>query len=122
MINLDPSIIDQDSVRKKRRKKMLSIAIAPVIILFAASLFFMRQGVFDILFGINYKNEDAGIAISLSQMQKIGNIIEPYIAYYNAGTAYLKDGDGHSAESESRESSKNIPQEEQISKVRGNLS
>lgn len=122
MINLDPSIIDQDSVRKKRRKKLLTIAIAPVVLLFAASLFFMRQGFFDLLFGINFKNESADIAITLSQMQKVGNIVEPYIAYYNAGTAYLKGGDGHLAEVELRESIKNLPPSDKICKVRVNLS
>ncbi len=122
MINLDPSIINQDEVRKKRRKKMLLIAIVPEIILIAAGAFFVRQGVFDILFGANYKNEKADVAIALSQMQKVGNIIEPYIAYYNAGTAYLRGGDGVKAEAELRESMKNLPPSDKICQVRVNLS
>lgn len=122
MINLDPSIIDQESVRKKRRKKLLRISFLPVLILLLAGLFFLRQGVFDILFGIVYNNEDAGIAIALSQMQKNGNVIEPYIAYYDAGTAYLKDGDGEKAEADLKESLKNMPPTDKICQVRVNLS
>jgi len=122
MINLDPSIIDQESLRKKRRKKLLLIFIAPVTILTLAGLFFLRPGIFDILFGMNYDNRDSGAIVSLGQMQKVANIIEPYIAYYNAGTAYLKDGDGVKAETELRESIKKLPPQDKICQVRTNLS
>ena len=122
MIDLDPSIIDQESVRKKRRRKMLRIAIIPVLLLIATSIFFIRQGAFDIIFGIAYNAEKADTAITLSQLQKNGNIIEPYIAYYNAGTAYLKDGDGKKAETELQESLKKLPPNDKVCQVRVNLS
>ena len=122
MINLDPSIINQESLRKKRRKKLLLIFIAPVTVLTLAGLFFLRPGMFDILFGMNYDNKDSGMIVSLGQMQKVANIIEPYIAYYNAGTAYLKDGDGIKAEAELRESIKKLPPQDKICQVRTNLS
>ena len=43
-VNLDPSIIDQDALRKQRRKKMLTYAAIPVVVLIAAGLFFLRPG------------------------------------------------------------------------------
>lgn len=122
MINLDPSLINQDSVRKKRRKKMLLIAIAPVIILSAAGLFFLRPGVFDIIFGANYDSKNSNTLIALSQFHKTGNIIEPYIAYYDAGTAYIMSGEGEKAEVELRESMKNLPPADKICQVVVNLS
>lgn len=122
MINLDPSIIDQEGLRKKRRKKLLIAFIAPVAIFAIAGMFFLRPGVFDVLYRINYDGDNSDALISLSQMQKAGNIIEPYIAYYDAGTAYLKDGDGIKAEVELRESIKQQPPADKICQVRTNLS
>ncbi len=121
MINLDPSIIDQESVRKKRRKKLILYAIAPVIILLAAGLFFARPGIFNVLYNINYNNADAGFNIFISSLQTKANIIEPYIAHYDAGTAYIKDNDGVKAEEELRSSLRNNPPADKVCQVRTNL-
>jgi len=122
MIELDPSIIDQDSVRKKRRKKLILIALGPCIVLILAGIFFMRPAVFDMLFGMNFNNDDSGFIVSLGQVHKFANAIEPYIAYYEAGTAYIKDNDGIHAEAELRESLKNNPPQDTVCQVRVNLS
>lgn len=122
MIDLDPAILDQESIRKKRRKKMLLIALAPIIILVLASLLFLRPGAFNILFSSAYKQSDASDAISISQFHKNINIIEQYIAPFDAGTAYLKDSDGEKAEAEFRESLQKDPPEYAICQIRVNLS
>ena len=122
MIDLDPAILDQESIRKKRRKKMLLIALAPIIILILASMLFLRPGAFNILFSSAYKQSDASGAISISQFHKNLNIIERYIAPFDAGTAYLKDGDGENAEIEFRDSLQNDPPKDMICQIRVNLS
>jgi hypothetical protein len=121
MINLDPSIIDQESVRKKRRKKLMLYAAAPVVIILIAGLFFIRPGVFNILYNMNYNNADAGFNIFISNLQTKANIIEPYIAHYNAGTAYIKDNDGAQAEIELRSSLRSNPPADKVCQVRTNL-
>ena len=121
MINLDPSIINQDAVRKKRRKKMLAYAITPVLMLLLAGIFFLRPGAFDILYGMNYDNEDAGLIVTIGNMQTKLNILEPYLAHYSAGTAYIRNNDGKQAEIELRESIKNNPPSDKICQVRTNL-
>ncbi len=122
MINLDPRILDQEGVRKHRRRKLFSIAALPLILLIAGGLFFLRPAVFDALFGINYNNEKSDFIIGLSQIHKNANLLEPYIAYYNAGTAYLKNNENAKAEEELRESIKNVPPSDKICQVRVNLS
>lgn len=122
MIELDPSIIDQESLRKKRRKKMFLVALVPIIILILASILFLRPGVFDMIFSAAYKGIDAGGAISISQFHKNLNIIEPYLAPYNAGTAYLKDKNGASAETEFRDSLRLGPPKNMLCQIRVNLS
>ncbi len=122
MINLDPSILDQEGLRKKRRKKMLLIALAPVIILVLASIFFLRPGTFDIVFASSYNSSNPDGAVSISQFHKNMNWIEPYIAYYDAGTAYIKNGDNVKAEEELRESIQHNPPRDKICQVRVNLS
>lgn len=121
MINLDPSIIDQESVRKKRRKKLMLYATAPVVILLIAGLFFARPGIFNVLYNMNYDNADAGFNIFISNLQTKANIIEPYIAYYDAGTAYIKNNDAIRAETELRSSLRNNPPADKVCQVRTNL-
>ena len=122
MIDLDPSLVNQESVRKKRRKKLFLNSIIPVIILTVAGLFFLRPGIFNILYNMNFDNENAGFNIFISGLQTKANIIEPYIAHYDAGTAYIKDNDGKNAEAELRESLKNNPPTDKVCQVRTNLS
>lgn len=122
MINLDPSLVNQENVRKKRRKKLLLNSIIPVVILAVAGLFFLRPGIFNILYNMNYNSDNAGFNIFISGLQTKANIIEPYIAHYDAGTAYIKDNDGKNAEVELRESLKNNPPADKVCQVRTNLS
>jgi hypothetical protein len=60
--------------------------------------------------------------ITLSQIHKNLNIIEPYIAYYDAGVAYLRSGNGKSAEAELQDSVHHNPPADKICQVRTNLS
>ena len=122
MIDLDPAILDQESIRKKRRKKMFLIASVPITILVLASILFLRPGIFDAIFSMRFNQNDAGGAISISQFHKSINIIEPYIAYYDAGTAYIKGKDGKNAENELQESLRNNPPKDMICQIRVNLS
>ncbi len=122
MIDLDPSIIDQESIRKKRRHKLLKIAIGPVALIILFALFFLRLGVFDFLYGMNYSNPSASSIVSLSQMQKHVNILEPYIALYESGTALIKDSQFEKAEADLRESLLNNPPADTVCMVRVNLS
>ncbi len=121
MINLDPSIIDQDKIRKKRRKKLFAYTAAPIILLFATGLFLVRQGIFDVLYFVNYNNPDATAIVVLGNMQTVANAFEPYIAYYDLGTAYIRDNNGKKAEEALRNSLKNNPPEEKNCQVRVNL-
>lgn len=123
MIDLDPSIIDQDSIRKKRRKKLLLTALAPLIVLVLLSGFCLRPGVFDFIFNMSYNGaRDGGTLIPLASMQKFANILEPYIAYYDLGTAFIKDSKFTEAEAELRDSLSNNPPQEKLCQVRVNLS
>ena len=122
MINLDPAIVDQEKVRKQRRKKLFKITFAPIILFAAAGAFFLRPGFFNIIFPALYSNSDSNGAITTSQLQKGLNVIEPYIAYYNAGTAYIKASRGKEAEEELTQSIHNNPPEDKICQVRVNLS
>lgn len=121
MINLDPSIVDQETLRKTRRKKLMLIALLPIILLVAGGVFLLRPGIFDILYRINYNANNSNVLVSISEMQKFANIIEPYIADYSAGTAYIKSGDGKRAETELRNSISKNPPSDKICQVRTNL-
>lgn len=121
MINLDPTIIDQESVRKKRRKKMLLTSIGPVLVLAMVGLFCIRPSTFDVLYRINYEGS-ADVDVNLSQMQKFANIIEPYIAFYDSGTAYIRNNEGAKAEADLRESLRQNPPYEKLCQIRVNLS
>lgn len=122
MIDLDPAIVDQESIRKQRRKKLFKIYLIPILLFAITGAFFLRPGVFNIIFPILYSNPDANGAVSISQLQKGVNLIEPYIAYYNAGTAYIKANRGKEAEEELTESIHNNPPVDKICQVRVNLS
>lgn len=121
MINLDPKLLDQEGIRKRRRKKLLLLALAPEIVLVLTGLFFLRPSISDLIYRINYDNRNA-FAVNVAQMQQAANILEPYIAYYNAGTAMIRDGRVEKAEEELRESLDKNPPKEKICRVRINLS
>jgi hypothetical protein len=99
MIDLDPAIVDQETLRKKRRKKLLLISLGPNIILVIAGLFFLRPAGTDVLYHMNFSGRNAG-AVTVARIQQFANLIEPYIAYYDAGTALIQQGEGKEAEKE----------------------
>ncbi len=121
-INLDPSIIDQDAIRKQRRKKMLIYAALPVVIFILAGLFFLRPGSITAFVKGGLSNNNGEGVIGIANTQKVANIIEPYIAYYNSGTAYLASGKAQDAEHDLRKSLDMNPPMSRVCQVRVNLS
>jgi len=120
-VNLDPSIIDQDTLRKARRKKMLIYAAAPVIVLLVAGLFFTRPGSITAMTKLGFRSNGAEGVIPIANTQKFMNVIEPYIAYYNTGTTYLASNKLTEAERELRQSLALNPPLSRVCQVRVNL-
>lgn len=121
MIDLDPAIVDQETLRKKRRKKLLLISLGPEIVLVIAGIFFLRPVCADILYRMNFDSQSGG-AIAIAKMQQFANLLEPYIAYYNAGTANIQQNNAKEAEKELRQSLANNPPQHKVCHVRVNLS
>ena len=121
MIDLDPAIVDQETLRKKRRKKMLLISLVPEIILVVSGIFFLRPLCADVLFRMNFDTKNGG-AVTVARMQQFANLIEPYIAHYNAGTALIQQNSAKDAEKELRQSLANNPPQNKVCQVRVNLS
>ena len=92
MINLDLNKLDQDKIRKQKRKKLLLISIAPCIILLVLGVFFLRPAITMMLYNMNYSGKNYKGAESVADTQNFLNIIEPYIADYQIGTAMIQDG------------------------------
>lgn len=125
-LNLDPKILDQDKLRLTKRKKLLKFISLPIIFLTFISLFFLRTGVLNLVINsanstLNYKSLK-----TVSNFQLLGNLIEPYLAYYDRGFANLTEAssleDLITAEADFRESLKNNPPEAYLCYVYGNLS
>ena len=85
MLNLDPSLLDQDAIRLKRRKKLLIVSIVPVLVLITLLVFFIRTTIFNIGFSMGVESVDYDMTDFLANTGKIANLIEPYIAYYDKG-------------------------------------
>ena len=81
MLSLDPEIVDQNKVRMRRRRKMLKYSLLPVIALALISIFFLRTGVYNIIYSLSYRNQNYETPAAVSNMQLFGNMIESYIAY-----------------------------------------
>lgn len=126
MINLDPALLDQDAIRLKRRKRLLLITLVPVLVLVIAALFFARTTIYNIMLSANNNSALYKNVATVTDIQKIGNIIEPYIAYYNGGTIKLVEAktedDLIGAEEEFKESLKQNPPEEALCSIYGNYS
>ncbi len=126
MLNLDPALLDQDKIRLHRRKILLIISILPATILILVALFLGRTGIYNLFLSIDTGNKLYSTSKSFNGFQKVGNIIEPYLAYYNSGIFTLYDAktedDLVSAELEFRESLKNNPPQEMLCHIIVNLS
>lgn len=121
MINFDLNKLDQDKIRKQKRKKLLLISIAPCIILLVLGAFFLRPAITMMLYNMNYSGKNYKGAESVADTQNFLNIIEPYIADYQIGTAMIQDGDYTGAEQKLISSLEQDPDEENVCKVRTNL-
>lgn len=122
MLNLNPELVNQDKIRKARRKRMLKIAALPCLALFLCSLFIFRIGVFNIVYGVSYDNQNYDVANSMTDFQGLGNIIMPYLKYYDGGVAKLNNQDYEGAEDDFRSSLKENPPADVLCKVYVNLS
>ena len=121
MINFDLNKLDQDKIRKQKRKKLLLISIAPCIILLVLGVFFLRPAITMMLYSMNYSSKNYKGAESVADTQNFLNIIEPYIADYQIGTAMIQDGDYTGAEQKLISSLEQDPDKENVCKVRTNL-
>lgn len=122
MLNLNPELVNQDKIRKARRKRMLKIAAFPCAVILIASLFVFRVGIFNIVYSVSYGNQNYDVANSMADFQGLGNVISPYIKYYDGGVAKLKNKQYENAEKDFRSSLKENPPEKILCNIYVNLS
>ena len=122
MINLDPALVNQDDIRKKRRKKLMVIAVAPFSLLMIISLFFLSAGFYNLVYAFYLNGDDYSGAHAVTETRFLLNILEPYIAPYNQGVADLKAKEYYRAENEFRTSLQENPPQEKLCTIYVNLS
>lgn len=122
MLDLNPSLVDQDKIRKLRRKRLLKVILLPTLILVLIGIFFLRTTFFNIIYSLSYENQNYNTAKFLTDEQKVGNIISPYVAYFDTGTINLKREQYKEAEESFREALRNNPPNDIICQVYVNLS
>lgn len=122
MLDLNPELVDQDHIRKLRRKRLLKITFLPTLILVLIGVFFLRTTFFNIVYSLSYENQNYNTAKFLTDGQKVGNIVAPYVAYFDTGTINLKRELFREAEENFRETLRNNPPKEILCQVYVNLS
>ncbi len=122
MLNLNPELVDQDKIRKIKRKQMLKYAFVPCLLLILASAFVFRIGIFNIVYSVSYNNQNFDIANGAADFQGIGNVITPYIKFFDGGVAKLRNMQFTEAENDFRASLKENPPEEILCSIFTNLS
>lgn len=122
MINLDPSLLDQDKVRKEKRKELLRLYLIPIVLFLVISLFFLSTWIYNLVYMISYSNSNFPIARDFTETRFLMNILEPYIPDYNQGVAHMRMGDFKKAEASFKKSIENNPPESKICKVYENYS
>ncbi len=122
MINLDPKIVDQETIRLERRKRYFKFAIFPLIALFILFCLAARQPIYNALFSLSYKNDNNSFANSLTQMQLFSNYAESYIAHYNEGVIAIKDDRYADAEKSFNTSINQNPPQDKLCTIYNNLS
>ena len=122
MINLDPGIVDQNRVRKDRRKRLFKTMLLPLVILLVIAIIFIRPGIYNIVMSISYDNKNYGVSESVSNMQTFLNPFEAYIADYNRGVSNLKLTQYEQAEIDFENSLTKNPPTEMLCKIYINLS
>lgn len=121
MINLDPQKIDQESLRKKRQKLFLKIALLPCTALLFGVWVFLKPLLFNVFYSANYNNENFESAIFDANMQQGVNWLEPYLSFYNRGVAELMNKDYEAAEADFKNSLDAAPPAERICHIGVNL-
>ena len=113
MPDFNLELLDQDKIRVKKRRRLFLYASVPLIILIIASVFFLRTGIYNIIYSTSVAGESYGLPSVSNNLQRVGNLIEPYLPYYNSG--YIKliqaetSEDLAAAEADFRESLKHNP-------------
>lgn len=119
-------LLDQDKIRAKKRRRLFIYASIPLIVLVVASVFFLRTGIYNILYSTGVAGESYGFPATISKLHMAGNLIEPYLPYYNSGYTKLIQAESRddlmAAEADFRESLKHNPPEKYLCAVYGNLS
>lgn len=125
MLNLDPGLLDQDKIRLKKRKKLLAIYTVPVIVILFFAAFMIRTGIYNMFLTMEDSSKTFGTTNALNEFQKVGNILEPYIVYYNGGYIKLVNAESRfdlmSAEELFKESLKQNPPESMLCPIYGNM-
>ena len=122
MINLDPSLVDQDTIRKQRRKRLMTIYAAPVAVLLIIAGFFLSCSFFNLIYSIEYGSKAYDMAENFGGTRLLINWLEPYIAYYDQGVAELIQTKYTKAEENFNLSLQNSPPEKVLCKIYVNLS
>ena len=122
MINLDPALLDQDKIRKKRRKMLLKRYAIPIALLVLISLFFLSTWIYNLFYLICYNGKHFPIADSYTETRFVINVLEPYIADYDQGVARLKMGEYGRAEKSFTESLQKSPADDRLCQIYVNLS
>jgi len=122
MINLDPSILDRDKVRREKRRHLLKLCAAPIAIIAIVATFFLSSWGYNLVYLISYSNHNYPIAQSATEMRFLMNVLEPYLADYNQGVALMRMGDFKRAEDSFTRSIEEGPPEDKICQVYENLS
>ncbi|MBO4855110.1 tetratricopeptide repeat protein [Candidatus Saccharibacteria bacterium] len=122
MINLDPSLLDQDKTRKEKRKYLLRLYLIPITLFLVIALFFLSTWFYNFIYFISYSNNNFPIARDLTETRFLINILEPYIPNYNQGIAHMRMGEFKKAEESFQKSVEHNPPEDKICKVYENYS
>jgi tetratricopeptide (TPR) repeat protein len=122
MINLDPSLLDQDKIRKEKRKQLMKRYSVSLVLLLLVALFFLSTWIYNLVYLVSYSGKNYPISEGFTETRFIINILEPYIADYNQGTARLKMGKYEEAEKSFTESLKKSPAEDRLCQIYVNLS
>lgn len=119
-------LLNQDKIRSKKRRQLLFYALIPLIILTFTTIFFLRTGIYNIIYSTGIAGEAYGLPTTATKLQMVGNLIDPYLPYYNSGYIKLIKAESRedlvAAETDFRESLKHNPPEERLCAVYGNLS
>ena len=122
-MKLDVSLLDQEKIRHQRRRKLWAILAVPVVVLVVLAGMLVRTGVFNVVVG---RGTDFVAMEMLAEVQLVGNVVEPYVAWYDMGYAKLGGAESGEALAEAevdlRESLKHNPPEEMLCAIYGNLS